>query len=145
MYLHTACCNRKNVPAVQNTLPLAVAAIAARCVAHVSSRRWVCLPDLSSRGRVSSADLSLGGVLARPRVFATTWVFARPVFEKCLRPCMCPRTCLRAPTCLRDDTCPRPTCLSGRVFGRPRVLATACLRRTCLRQLSSRTHMVSLL
>ena len=177
MYLHSACCNRTNVPAVQNTLPVTVAAAArsmhrprvfatmggfarpacARCLraptrrvfttthvfitrhvftrpvfekclrasacvrrsvlwevssrAHVSSRRLGSSPDclrevsspahVSSRRRASSPDLSSGRVFARPCVFATKRVFARPVFGKCFRP----------PTCLRNDACLRPTCL----------------------------------
>ena len=85
----------KDAIAVQNTLLLAVAAIAAGCVAHVSSRRWVCSPDLSSRAHVfatmrvfatklASPELSSQGVFARQRVFTTTRVLARPVFGTCL-------------------------------------------------------------
>ena len=99
MYLHTACCNRKNFPSVQNTLPLLVAAVAARCVAHVSVRWWMCSPDLSSRG-----------VFTRPRVFATTRVFAmKRVFTRTVV-----GKCLRAPTCLRQ-----PNLSLGSVFARP--------------------------
>ena len=107
MDLHTACCKRINFPALQKTLPLAVAAVVAGCVAlvHMSSQRRVSSPDLSSgsafarqcvfatmrvftrpvfrkaptRRRVS------GSAFARPHVFATTRVLARPVFRKCLR------------------------------------------------------------
>ena len=85
---------------------------------------------MSSRRRRSSPDVSSGSVFARPCVFATTRVFAWPVFGKCIRD----------PTCLRDDACLRRTCLrevssrrhvssrrrlsspdlsSGRVFARP--------------------------
>ena len=66
------------------------------CLRVVSSTAHV-----SSRRRVSSPDLSSGSVFARPRVFATMRVFDRPGFGTCHRP----------PTCLRDDACPRPTCL----------------------------------
>ena len=58
-------------------------------------------PHVSSRRRASWPDLTSQSVFARPRVFATTRVFAGPVLGKCLRP----------PECLRDDTCARPTCL----------------------------------
>ena len=134
MDLLAAFCERKNFPAVQNTLLLAVAAVVARYVAHMSLRRFrvcpTCLRDVSSpahvssQRRVSSPGLFSGSVFARPRVLATTRVFARPVFGKCLRPPTRLRNgaCLRTPTCLRDD---------------------ACLRPTCLRQLSSRAHMAS--
>ena len=53
-----------------------------------------------SRSRVSNRGRA-GHVFARPGVFATTRVFARPGFGTCHRP----------PTCLCDDACPRPTCL----------------------------------
>ena len=74
---------------------------------HDAGLRPTCLWEMSSHAhpssprRGSSPDVSLGSVFARPRVFATTRVFARPVFGKCLR----------TPTCLRDDAGLRPTCL----------------------------------
>ena len=91
---------------------------------HVSSRRRLSLPDLSS-----------GRVFARPRVVAMTRAFARPVFGKCLlgrswlhfwtglgKDSVLGR-CLREDTCLRDDTS-SDTCLCREcVFRRPRVCA----------------------
>ena len=111
--------------AVQNTLRLAVVAVAARCRPRVFAtvnvfasavftrclRAPTCLRDeaclhltcfreVSSRARVF-AGLSSGSVFVPPHVFATTRVFARPVFG----------TCLRTPTCLHDDVCLRLACL----------------------------------
>ena len=109
--------------------------------------------------------------MCRPGVFATMNVFARPVFGKRLRlpRCRSEDVCLR-PTRLREVSSPAyawPDPSSGSVFARPRVFAMtrvlarlvfgkrlrpptclredACIRSTCLRQLSSRAHMASLL
>ena len=65
---HTACCKRKNVHGLQNKLPLAVAAVVARCVAPVVRATCICEPSLCAH--VSSPDLSSGSVSAHPRVFA---------------------------------------------------------------------------
>ena len=86
---------------------------------------------VSSEGRVSWPDLSLESGFARPCVFATTCVFAQPVFGKWLRP----------PTCLRDDACLRQTCLrqvltrlhSGKFLGRGSMLRKCPRTPTCLR------------
>ena len=134
------------------------------CLRDDAGLRPTCLWDVSSHAHVSSRrsgsslDLSSGSVFARPRVFATTRVFARPVFRKYLRP----------PTCLRDDAGLRPTCLqevsspthvSSRrrgsspdlslgVFGtrlRPPTCLRddACPRPTCLWDVSSHAHVSS--
>ena len=174
MYLHTACCNRKERPCsskhtasrgcgcrdsmcrqrVFATMGVfARPAFASRGVfAHVSLPR-----PLSSRRIMSSPDLSSGGVFARERVFAH----------------LSERRCLRAPTCLlglhqtcvrevsspsslwdvssrahmsspHDDACPCPTCLWTCLRTHTCLCDDACLRPTCLRQFSSR-HMASLL
>ena len=121
---------------------------------------------------VFARPVYLPGVFARPRVFATTRVFARPVFARCLHTPTCLRDdfarpvfgkCLRPTMCLRDNACLHPTCLCH--FARPRVLATtrifaqpvvamclrtptclrddAGLRPTCLRKVSSHAHVSS--
>ena len=88
------------------------------CLRDDAFLRLACLREVSSpahassRRRVSSPELSSGSVFARPCVFATTPVFPRPVFGKCLGD----------DTCLRDD---------------------ACLRLTCLREVSSPSHVSS--
>ena len=89
------------------------------------------------------------------RAFATTHVFARRVFGKCLR----------TPMCLRDDTSLRLACLRevssrAHVSSRRRVSSPdlvfgkclrddaclhddACLRQSCLREVSSPAHVSS--
>ena len=100
------------------------------CLCNDTCLRLACLREVSSpshvssRRRASSPDLSSGSVFALPRVFTTTPVFARPVFGKCLHPPMC----LRFGKCLRDDTCLRDD---------------ACLCQTCLREVSSPSHVCS--
>ena len=127
MDLRTTCCNRKNLPAVQNaasrscgcrgsmccprvfaTMSVFARPVFARCLRTPTcfrddaSFRPTCLREMSSpahvssRRRVSSPDLSSGSVVARPCVFATTRVLAPPVCGTCLRPS----------TCLRDDARP---------------------------------------
>ena len=90
--------------------------------------------------------LSWGSAFARPCVFATTHVFARPFSGNGFARVSSRRhvflpfgKCLRTPVSLREETCFRPTCLrevsshthasspklcSGSVFARPCVLPT---------------------
>ena len=107
------------------------------CFRDVAGVRQACLRDVSlmpahvsSRRRVSSPDLSSGSVFVRPRVFATTHAFARPVFW----------------TCSPSHVSSRRRVFARLVFAHSHVSSRRhVLRPTCLRQLSSRTHMASLL
>ena len=112
-------------------LPPCLREVSAR--AHVSSRRW-CLGPTCLRGVLSDALVSLRKrVFARPCVFATTRVFARPVFGKRLRPLMS----------LRDDASIRLTCRE--VSSYAHVTSGRCVpSQTCLWQTSSDKHMESL-
>ena len=112
-----------------------------KCLRDDACLRRTCLREVSSpshvssRRRLSSPDLSSGRVFARPRVFTTARALARPVFGKCLlgrswlhfwtglgKDSALGR-CLREDTCLRDDTS-SDTCLRREcVFRRPRVFA----------------------
>ena len=97
------------------------------CLREDGSLRPTCLWDVSSRTCVSSRqpvslqDLSSGHVFTHPCVFATTRIFARPVFGKCLR----------VPLCLSS-----PDLSSRGVFAHPRgftpgnVLSRAAFSRS---------------
>ena len=97
------------------------------CLREDGSLRPTCLWDVSSRTCVSSRqpvslqNLSSGHVFTHPCVFATTRIFARPVFRKCLR----------VPLCLSS-----PDLSSRGVFAHPRgftpgnVLSRAAFSRS---------------
>ena len=136
MDLHTACCNRASLPRLQlslldvsprvrATMSVFARPVFARCLrAPTCLRDDACLRDATCfRGSVFVRPrvFHLRSVFACPRVFPTTWVLARPVFGKCLRPASAFATTrvfarpvfgtrLRPPACLHDDACPCPTC-----------------------------------
>ena len=127
------------------------------CLRDDACLRLTCLREVSSPAHVSSRRRASSPDLSSGSVFATTRVFAGPVFGKCLRDDTCLRddACLRR-TCLREVSSRRHVCSRRRVsspdlssgFGKclrpPTCLHDdACLRLTCLRDVSSHAHVSS--